>query len=394
MTEQNLTTYNRTTELLASSSENEIKEVARKLMKLTPAGSRLTAEQAVDLAVYSFMTGLNPFNNECYFMDRVGPVPGIAGYRVKTMEWLRATSGTKIVPRVYEEYRKATREEANFNPDAGDVAWVCTLYDSVSKEHWEKRIVETATIYSKMGASFEEARRAAKEDVGDCPSWSAVGVVKADEHFSGNAYRNNMKIENEYKPEMWDRNERAKKRAAKGCYRKGFPTVNIPDAEEGDYIDLQFAEMKDNLVKNLDAGTIEDRSRIGASKAADILFGGSPVYTPDELNADTDEDGYITSEIIPEKRPVSEDINDLSKEPVPVLEQPQPAPVSMSLETAMAVKNSDGVSYGDLDSAKLSHIINGILTGMKKTDLTPEQREDYALKRDAIKTILQSRSEH
>lgn len=252
MTNQSLAVLDRKTALLVSNSEAEIKEAARKLMRLTPNGSRLTTDQATDLAVYSFLTGLNPFNNECYYMEKVGPVPGIAGYRSKAIEWLRATNPRyTFSPRTWEEYRPATVEEADFNPDAGDIAWVCILKDSISSEAWDQRVMQLGIAYSKMGATFQEAHDTAVKDAGECPHWTSVGVVKADEHFSGNVWRNNVKIEGEYKPEMWDRNERAKKRAAKGCYRKAFPSVNVPDREEGDIIDAEIVELKNDIVEQL-----------------------------------------------------------------------------------------------------------------------------------------------
>ena len=356
MSDNQLTIYNSSTSLLVSNSEGEIKEAARKLMRLTPNGTRLNTDQATDLAVYAFITGLNPFNSECYYMDRVGPVPGIAGYRVKTMEWLRATSPSNDSPRVWEEYREANETEADFNKEAGDVAWVCTLYDSVSKERWRQSVIDLGIAYSKMGATFQEAHDTALKDVGECPSWSAVGVVKADEHFSGNVYRNSVKIEGEFKPEMWDRNERAKKRAAKGCYRKGFPAVNIPDREEGDVIDSEFSEVKQQISSQLNAENVIEEEK--------------------------------------PKRPASEAIADLFGDPIPYQPEPQPetAP-TMSLETAMTAKNADGIPYGDIDSDKLSFMTSGINRGLLKTDLTPEKREEYLFKRDAIKVILQSRNE-
>lgn len=64
----------------------------------------------------------------------------------------------------------------------------------------------------------------------------------------------------------------------------------------------------------------------------------------------------------------------------------------MTLETAMAVTNSEGVKYGDLDSEKLSHMSASIIKALK-TSLTSEQREAYIFKRDAIATILARRAE-
>ena len=248
-----LAVYNQTTALLVAEQEEEIKRLARKLMRMTPGGQRLSADESTDLAVYSLLTGLNPFNAECYYMPKVGPIPGIAGYRVKTTDWLMAINNNRPDTRTWEEYRPAESHEADFDPDAGDIAWVCTLKDSISKERWEQRLIEFAERYHKMGATFQEARDAAKEDVGPCPSWSAVGVVKAEEHFSGNVWENNKKVEDKYKPEMWDRNERAKKRAAKGAYRKGFPNVKLPDPEYGEVVEGVAIEVKDTITKELAA---------------------------------------------------------------------------------------------------------------------------------------------
>jgi len=232
--------------LLIAEGENEIKQIARKLMKMSSGGSHLTAEQATDLAVYSWVTQLNPFNGECYWLDKVGPVPGIAGYRIKAQEWLWATSDQRVPVRVLEEYRPATTQEADFDPDAGDIAWVCTLTDTVSRERWEQRIMKLGLHYKEMGATFKEAHDAALQDAGPCPSWSAVGVVKADEHFSGKKWESGKQTD-EYQPEKWDRNERAKKRAAKGCYRKGFPSMSLPDAEFGETIDAVAEDVKEEI---------------------------------------------------------------------------------------------------------------------------------------------------
>lgn len=246
-----LTKFSKSNFLLATESEDAVKQTVRKLMRLTPGGQRLDVDQATDLAVYSLLTGLNPFNSECFYMDKVGPVPGVAGYRVKTIEYLMFIANGRPDVRVWEEYRPAEPGEADFDPGSGDVAWVCTLYDSLSKERWEQRLIELSTTYHKMGATFIEARDAALEDLGPCPSWSSVGVVKAEEHFSGNVWENNVKVPNKWKPEMWDRNERAKKRAAKGCYRKGFPAVNIPDAEYGEVVDGIATEVKEAIREEL-----------------------------------------------------------------------------------------------------------------------------------------------
>lgn len=68
-------------------------------------------------------------------------------------------------------------------------------------------------------------------------------------------------------------------------------------------------------------------------------------------------------------------------------------PATMTLETAKAVTNSDGVPYGEIDSESLSNMTIGIGRALNKPNLTPEQRNTYAMKQDAIKVILTSRNQ-
>lgn len=340
--------------LMVSDNETDVKNTARKLMRLTPGGNRLNADQAADLAVYALLTGLNPFNNECYYMDKVGPVPGIAGYRVKTTDWLMATSDHPSTARTWEEYRPAELDEADFDPDKGDIAWVCTLFDSVSKERWEGRLIQTMTAYHNMGATFQEARETAMLDIGPCPSWSSVGVVKSEEHFSGFAWVNNVKTD-QYKPEMWDRNERAKKRAAKGCYRKGFPNVRIPDAEFGEVVEGIATEIKDEIVKEITAE---------ASK---------PKPTESQILADLGYDQF-QGEMKPETETTAQ-------------------PAFMTLEMALTETTSDGTPYGQLNDDDLRYRFNSLEKSLKNPSpkSTPEQIETAKRKRDAVKVILDSR---
>lgn len=65
----------------------------------------------------------------------------------------------------------------------------------------------------------------------------------------------------------------------------------------------------------------------------------------------------------------------------------------MALETALAVQNSEGITYGELDDETLGHMANtmrDVLAGKKKTSkYTPE---DLKFKVDAIDVILAHRS--
>ena len=139
----------------------------------------------------------------------------------------------------------------------------------------------------------------------------------------------------------------------------------------------------------------------GARRFAPGIFGGSPVYTPDEMGADTDEDGYIDAESITVEKP--ENIVDPSEvkwpnsEPDPVDQAIDDAGLPdeevMTIERAMKIENSEGELYGDLTSDRLSKMSIGIAKGLKKSDLTDEQRETYLEKQNAVRIILKERAE-
>ena len=396
MTDQRVTVYNRSTALLAADSESDIKAMTRKIMHVTPAGGKLTADQAVDLAVYALMTGLNPFNNECFYMDKVGCVPGIAGYRSKALDFLQLTNpNPRFSPRVWEEYRPATQEEANFDPDAGDVAWVCTLYDSISREQWESKMVELSMKFKDMGATFTEAYEAAKHVAGDCPSWTAVGVVKASEHFSGKLWVDNKEVPGQYKPEMWDRNERAKKRAAKGCFRKGFPKMNLPDAEEGDVIDGEYTEVKQKIVEEMSE---EDKAKAAEPKrpASDIigeLYGEKPksaVVNREDVDPET-------GEIVDPKpaapapannghAPEQADKHEVFDGPDP-LKAKWPADAPMTYNTAAKLLDSKGVRYVDIPTGKVDFVLAALAKRVNNQELPDEARAEAAQKFDALTII-------
>jgi len=64
----------------------------------------------------------------------------------------------------------------------------------------------------------------------------------------------------------------------------------------------------------------------------------------------------------------------------------------MTIERACAVKNSEGVPYGELDSDKLSGMSKSITKALKANDLADDKRAEYQLKLDAIKVILRERA--
>jgi len=124
----------------------------------------------------------------------------------------------------------------------------------------------------------------------------------------------------------------------------------------------------------------------GARRHAPGIFGGSPVYTPDELNVDTDEEGYINGEHPPTPSNNGHNLVDEAVDMGGVVKS------SMSLETAKNVTNSKGEKYGELDTELLSNMANSIAKAMKKNGMSHEKHEEHQMKLDAIKVILANRN--
>jgi len=121
----------------------------------------------------------------------------------------------------------------------------------------------------------------------------------------------------------------------------------------------------------------------GARRFAPGIFGGSPVYTPDEMGVDTDEEGYIEGTSITVEAPTPEQTDEATED--------AGHEDIMTIETACAVTNSKGEFYGQLDSETLANMTIGINKGLKRPDLPDDKRDEYLMKLDAIRTILQAR---
>jgi len=65
---------------------------------------------------------------------------------------------------------------------------------------------------------------------------------------------------------------------------------------------------------------------------------------------------------------------------------------TMSLETAENMKDSKGKRYGDMTNDDLSGYSIGIGKLLAKNGLTPEKHDEYQMKLDAIKVILEARN--
>lgn len=125
----------------------------------------------------------------------------------------------------------------------------------------------------------------------------------------------------------------------------------------------------------------------GARRFAPGIFGGAPVYTPDEMGVDTDEEGYIDAESVTVSEPAV--ISSVCEAEFPDADVSE---IPMTIEAACEVTNSDGEFYAQLGDDKLHHMEIGINKALAKPDITPEQEEEYKMKLKAIAVILAARA--
>ena len=138
------------------------------------------------------------------------------------------------------------------------------------------------------------------------------------------------------------------------------------------------------------------------------VFNGNAVYTPEELGAEVDEDGFITEQ--PKVEPVKPVIEAVEAVPAPetIESAPEPAPKkdfdeeeflrawskpqgvpAMSRMNAEKMTDHTGTPYGEKSTKDLFFMLRAIT---KKIDTaTDEQRETLGLKVSAICEILQCR---
>lgn len=116
----------------------------------------------------------------------------------------------------------------------------------------------------------------------------------------------------------------------------------------------------------------------GARRYTPGIFGGSPIYTPEEMGVDVDEEGFVDVQF-------TED----PPEPVKTVTREDAAPTAtMTLETAEAVTDSKGNKYGDCDEATLRAMSNQIQKNMKAGKYENGTLDEYQMKVAAIRVIL------
>jgi hypothetical protein len=169
-------------------------------------------------------------------------------------------------------------------------------------------------------------------------------------------------------------------------------------------------ETEIDSIPNVKVMPIDDFEIIDAPKAKGNGNGHEPEPLPFEPKMDIETAKPVThTENNGKKvRTVNENLSDLGFEPEPeaqiILDEagfavnqkpvkPMPVPKfepKMSIETAKDITTSQGKRYGDLDRKAWEAMDRNITIAMRDKALTPEQRESYQYKLDALAVLLNS----
>ena len=127
----------------------------------------------------------------------------------------------------------------------------------------------------------------------------------------------------------------------------------------------------------------------GSRRHTPGIFGGAPVYTPDELGADTDPDGYVDTTFTEDtkaSRPVSAVLADMGFEDDQKQEQE-----NKSVDITTNITDSSGVPYHDLETPVLSGMFNAMQKKIKAGEYTPEELPEKQRKCEEIAKIMAAR---
>lgn len=379
--------YQPTSQLMNAQSQSAIMDLANRLIKFPPTNKPLTTVQAAQLAVFSIMVDANPYAGEIYASD-IGPQLGIPLYRRKAKEWNRAMGGSDDWD-YSVNYRVAEDHEADFDPAKGDVAWVCELTDTKAMKEWQDSYVRFFNLAREAEASYKEADQLGTRMSGPRPVWTGTGVCYGSEHFSkmdverweskGGKNVPIPKVDENgapvYQPEMFDRNERAKKRAEKLALKKRYPDLIIPEFSE-----VQTPEMR-VLIENAEGKLVEAEeireSRTPAEKRAAARKAAADLgYDPDETAG---------PEIIEE--------GEYTDKPT----DPAWNPAENSGDVYAKVTDSKGVPYAEKELKDLTFSANGLRSMLAQfgevTDENAARHGEIKLKLEAVEYYINQKKE-
>lgn len=154
----------------------ELREMATRIKLMVPNAASLTDDEALALAQGSYLSGLNPFDGEIYYIPKLGLYPGIKGRRRKAREQMERAIGRGA--NYWMEFDWPSSEWKAENGYAAD--WlVCRaiLRDSATLTSYVDAVLKlTGAI---KGMSISEV----KELIGQRPYVTGIGFVKPGERL-------------------------------------------------------------------------------------------------------------------------------------------------------------------------------------------------------------------
>lgn len=374
MSDKTISVRTTTADMLSKIDSAQLANEANRLMKFGPYPN-ITAAEAAQLVMYGRMIDANPWNGEVYPTPK-GPMNGVMLYRRKAKEYNQRMAPTGETWDYKISYRLAESHEADYDPEKGDVAWMCELTDTQAEKEWQDAYVRFFNLLVAAKAPYEFADQKATRMAGTRPVWSAVGVVGGSEHFSAGevdewgtnasgkkypkTYKKDANGDDIYAQEMWDRNERAKKRAEKQALKKRYPDMLIPEFQE-----LWSRDME---VKIMNA--------VGDMERAEAVTPERAAQTMKDLGLEPDSSMVVDA--------VS--VEDVPMPPPP----PTPDPVwnvTHAVDLYTTVTDSKGVAYAEKTVDALSYSLNALNKKIKDAPHDTEEEiaalEQMKLKRDA-----------
>lgn len=345
---------------LAVRNDQATMDLAAKCKMMLPYGSKLMDKEAIALAAYSRMYGLDPFYGEAYFLVRekdgkresIGVHAGIKGLRKKAKEQLREQTGDPSA--IYTvEYDEVDAAELHLAANQIAVAVKASLRDENATGRY---ILEFAKLKHE-GVDVDLIR----EILGKPPMWIGYGAVRTYEL----GYCKMLPI------------ELAKKRAESAATKLRFDLgwMSLMEDAAPDVIDVDAKDAPASTTPVADI--IQERQ----AAMADKLRGKSENQLIHELGFDT------TPGLAPAAaaEPITEgEVLDLSNF------WPEKAPFSYAM--ASTYKASDGKTlYMNCYDDELIHYRDNLASLLKSNTIEPGKRQPLQDRHDVIVLILAAR---
>lgn len=159
---------------LALGSYGDIQGFAGRIKQMMRGGEKLQPSDAMSLAQFASVTGLNPFIGECWWIPGSGAMIGIAGARRLDQQRAIEKGGYSFPVVTSCPYDEAGATEAELKDVVA--AFKVEINDSAATAEYQKMLV--ATIQAMRDAGVEDPFGAAKEICGPRPTWVGYGFSK------------------------------------------------------------------------------------------------------------------------------------------------------------------------------------------------------------------------